>query len=292
MSFAFASSAALGVRPLAGVSVALSHGRSALQSPKKPRPARLIVSKADSDFPTPPSPEVPPPRVPEPAPPTPTSAKRTGSLLGSLRARLPSRPPKAAPTPQNELARAARGLWHAGWLTWWVQLVLTTISAVILCFAFAFPGVSVQSSASALGLILTGLSVAVALVSLFWTYSYTRFSVRLTGADGPKSRMTLSRLGRFLRVGGGLALAGVLLALLGLQATVGTLLARVFSAGAAPVVNQAGRAVFNPSPVQAVDILVVQATANALSSLFAAMVCTSWLRARLPKWQAAADKDV
>ncbi len=128
--------------------------------------------------------------------------------------------------------RAARGLWRVGWLTWWVQLVLTTISAVILLFAFAFPGVSVQSSASKLGLVLTGLSVVLAIISLFWTYSYTRFSMRLSSGDAETSRTTLKRLATFLRVGSGFTFLGVFLALLGLQATVGTLLARLFTAGA------------------------------------------------------------
>lgn len=189
-------------------------------------------------------------------------------------------------------ARASRAIWRVGWLSWWVQLVLTSVSVVILLFAFAFPGVSVTGAASAPGLVLSAMGALLALLSLIWTYTYTRISLRLCVA--PDSLPLLRNLSGSLRIGSWLGFVGVAISLLAFQATVGTLLARLFTAGAAPVAGSAtatagGALVLSPGSVQAIDILVVQATANAMSSLFTGVLSTVWLQTRNEKWLLTAD---
>lgn len=183
--------------------------------------------------------------------------------------------------------RAARAIWRIGWLSWWIQLVLTSVSVVILLFSFAFPGITVNSAASAPGLILSALAALFALLSLIWTYLYTRISLRL--CDVEDANPVLRRFSASLRVGSVLGFVGIGLAVLATQATVGTLLARLFTAGAAPVTT-GGALVVSPGTVQAVDILIVQATANAMTSLFASVLGTVWLQGRNQAWQLLVGK--
>lgn len=187
-----------------------------------------------------------------------------------------------------DYVNAAKALWRIGWATWWVQLILTVISAVILLFSFAFPGVNIRSSASAVGFILSAVGVFVAFVSLFWTYSYTRLSLWLEVSADRNIEKAKTRITGKLRVGLIVSIIGLVISLTGLQAIVGTLLSRLLSAGIATNpynTNLPGSPAVGVGIVQPVDVLVVQASANAMMALMAALTTTVWLRARSRKWQ-------
>lgn len=200
-----------------------------------------------------------------------------------------SLPERAAPAKVTDYSRAARALWRIGWVTWWVQLILAVVSGIILLFSFAFPGVNVRSSASIFGFILAGIGVALAFISLFWTYSYTRLSIWLQEANRTVEQAS-SRISGRLRFGLVIAIIGLLVSLTGLQAIVGTLLARLLSAGIATTPyssypNAAAGVVPGTAVVQPVDVLVVQACANSMMALMAALTATVWLRSRQGKWK-------
>lgn len=192
-----------------------------------------------------------------------------------------------------DYTKAAMAFWRIGWVTWWLQLILTVIAGVILLFAFAFPGVNVRTSASALGFILSGIGVFLAFVSLFWTYSYTRLSLWLREKAPDRSlEAATAKVMTRLRLGTLCAIVGLIISLVGLQAIVGTLLARLFSSGVVSTpytAYQNGPAAggsFGPGAniVQPIDILVVQAAANAMMALLAALTSTSWFRSRTKTW--------
>jgi len=85
-------------------------------------------------------------------------------------------------------------------------------------------------------------------------------------------------------VGVGLAMVGLTVSLLGVQAIVGTLLARLLSSGLGEsygTVRAIGRV---PGGVQPVDILVVQAAANGMLGLVCALGVSLWLTTRIDKW--------
>ncbi|KAI0562983.1 hypothetical protein FGB62_48g072 [Gracilaria domingensis] len=189
----------------------------------------------------------------------------------------------------NGIQSASRALWRIGWFTWWLQLILTVIAAVILLFAFLFPGINVRSAASAAGFAVSGVGIVFAFLSLFWTYGYTRLALWL-GEKHDQEKAKL-RINRRLRFGMLFSITGMVILLLGLQAIVGTLLARLLGTGIvspyAPAQNVAGGAlVSNSGLVQPVDILVVQACANGLTGLLIALVSTIWFRAKEKKWTA------
>lgn len=214
---------------------------------------------------------------------------------------MDSPPDTPSPTqqepPELKYTKAAKALWRLGWFSWWVQLVLSVISAVILLFSFAFPGVNVRSSASLFGFIFSGVGVLIAFVSLFWTYSYTRLSLWLQQGKGT-TEQARSRISGKLRFGVIFSIMGLLVSLIGLQAIVGTLLARLFGAGIATTpytayqagaAGSAGGLVPGLGIVQPVDVLVVQASANAMTALMTALMTTSWLRSREKSWNEKAS---
>jgi Protein of unknown function (DUF3611) len=203
----------------------------------------------------------------------------------------------AALTPADtgiDVQRASRALWKVGWFTWWTQLVLTVVSAVICSFALIFPGVNARASASAAGTVLAGAGVSVAFVSLFWTYGYTRLAIKLRRGHPKFMARAPDRVAGYLRAAVVLAVAGLVISLVGLQAIVGTLLARLLGAGIATTPYTAmqantastgnGMGIAGVGGVQPVDVLVIQATANAMSALVAALIAAIWLRARLRVW--------
>lgn len=179
---------------------------------------------------------------------------------------------------------AARALWRLGWFAWWIQLILTVISGVILLFSFAFPGVSVGTSTSIFGFVLSGLGVLLAFFSLFWTYSYTRLSLWLGKEANRTAQIVRARISRKLQVGLVLALVGLIVSLLGTQAIVGTLLAKLLSAGVVTTSSRVGSLPSTAGIVQPVDVLAIQACANAMMAFTAALTVTVWLRGRSKKW--------
>ncbi|CAN8075081.1 unnamed protein product [Agarophyton chilense] len=201
-------------------------------------------------------------------------------------------PEDQEPIPQG-LQSASRALWRIGWVTWWLQLILTVIAAVILLFAFLFPGINVRSAASAVGFAISGAGIVFAFLSLFWTYGYTRLALWLR--DKQIQEKAKLRINRKLRFGLLFSITGIVTLLLGLQAIVGTLLARLLGTGgfASPYASaqNAGRgAVLSATGlVQPVDILVVQACANGLTGLMIALVATIWFRTREKKWTASKE---
>lgn len=184
---------------------------------------------------------------------------------------------------------ASRAFWRIGWLTWWVQLILTIVSAVIVGFALTFPSVDVGTSASSIGFVFIGISIIVAFVSLFCTFGYTRLSLWLQSASSSEaSSKAPAKISYRLRVGISVALFGLAFATLGLQAIVGTLLARLLTTGIGSTnfrgLDSKAGSVATPL-VQPVDVLVVQASANIILALLTVVLSSLWFRRRSDVWE-------
>lgn len=229
------------------------------------------------------------------------SIKRDHEAVGTVSnmARLNVQSPNQDTLPSIEtnsidVQRASRALWKAGWWAWWIQLVLSTISGVIVLFAIAFPGVNIRTTASSIGVLLCGSSVAIALTSLLWTYGYTRLAIRVRQSQPKFLANAPARVRGYIRVGLIISVFGLFVGLVGLQAIVGTLLARLLGTGIATTpysalqsngLSRTGAGFVNgASMVQPVDVLVIQACANAMSSLLAGLITAIWLRGRLRVW--------
>jgi hypothetical protein len=164
-----------------------------------------------------------------------------------------------------------------GWISFWIQIVLGVIASLALLFAVA--SLSARSAGAnnpgaGAGLFFSALGLFGVYVSAFWAFRYTRLGRQLRSKDEarrpkPKDAIRMLKLGLFISLG------GMLLTLIGAEATVGALLAKALS-------QPQGAAVFgmpnNVSQyVQPLDIFVIQANTNILLAHFVGLVFTLWV---------------
>jgi hypothetical protein len=170
-----------------------------------------------------------------------------------------------------------------GWISFWIQIVLGVIASLALLFAVA--SLSARSAGASnpgagAGLFFSGLGLLGVYISAFWAFRYTRVGRLLRSKDEtrrpkPKDAIRVLKLGLFISLG------GMLLTLIGAEATVGALLAKALS-------QPQGAAVFGvPSNVsqyvQPLDIFVIQANTNILLAHFVGLVFTLWVMNSLDK---------
>ncbi|MQL73634.1 hypothetical protein Taro_005981, partial [Colocasia esculenta] len=138
-----------------------------------------------------------------------------------------------------------------GW-GFWSQLVCTVVAAVILSFSTVITG-NVTSPAT---FYATSAGIAAAFISVFWSFGYIRLSERLRKTAGePSKAPPRAEVVKSLRNGIVINLIGMGAAVLGMQATVGLLVAKALTTSAVPYYQgiAAGR-----SPVLALDVFLVQ----------------------------------
>jgi hypothetical protein len=163
-----------------------------------------------------------------------------------------------------------------GWISFWIQVVLGVIASLALIFAIA--SISSRTGANnpgaGAGLFFTAIGQVAVFVSAFWAYRYTRMGRLLRSKDESKRPKPKAAI-RMLRLGLYISLGGMLLTLLGAEATVGSLLAKALS-------QPQGAAVFGAPGglsqyVQPLDIFVIQANTNILLAHFFGLVFTLWI---------------
>uniref|UniRef100_A0A7S4C3B6 Uncharacterized protein n=1 Tax=Chrysotila carterae TaxID=13221 RepID=A0A7S4C3B6_CHRCT len=150
-------------------------------------------------------------------------------------------------------------LWSWGWISWWSQTILSVIAAVILIFANTVS--QIPASAPVIGgRVLAVSALGASAVSNFWTWSYTRISARF-GRKMPTPADASSRATGALAVGIAINLVGIALSILGAEAIVGILAAKTLTQSGVALAGAA-------APVQAIDMLIVQANTNTMASHF------------------------
>jgi len=175
------------------------------------------------------------------------------------------------------------------WFSWWAQVILTTISSVILLFARSIGAAAaaesnggsamIKGTAPPAGFLLGGIGIVLSVASIFWTWGKARLSNRLLG--GRTSRIQgANLLRRAITVGSALNLAGMLATLLGTFVIIGGLATKVLTAGlggGGAVVMGGGPNAVALQTVQPLDILIIQANANTLLSHFVSLFLTLFL---------------
>lgn len=177
---------------------------------------------------------------------------------------------------RKALQRATRAVQRYGWLSFWVQLTLSIVSAVILLFSVAFTS---QSGPRA-SLYLTLGGIIAGFLSTFWNFGYTRTGLKMQqyldappGQEVPKVKkqqvLDMVTSGAFIN------LAGLGSTLLGVQALVGLLVAKTLSNASANPFLASAAGTYNP--VLALDVFLVQAATNTLMGHFLSLCCSLWL---------------
>jgi hypothetical protein len=167
-----------------------------------------------------------------------------------------------------------------GWISFWAQIVLAVISAVVLMFAGSSLSLSSASVApgnpgsaspeTGFGLFFAVCGLVILFAGAYWAFRYTRLSRKLKASDAqarPKPRDAIQTL----QFGLVINLAGMLLTILGAQAIVGSLVAKSFAQGFA---------IFSGNPLKFIsplDVFLVQANTNIIMAHFIGVVATLWL---------------
>ncbi|CAL9072216.1 unnamed protein product [Musa acuminata var. zebrina] len=167
----------------------------------------------------------------------------------------------------KKLGNMSRHFERLGSLGFWWQLVCTVVAAVILSFSTVVTG-NIKSPVT---FYTTAFSVAAAFISVFWSFGYIRLSERLRRtANEPSKAPPRADVVKSLKNGVGLNLLGMGAAILGMQATVGLLFAKVLTTSTLP--NYQGIISPGQNPVLPLDVFLVQASANMILSHFLGLV--------------------
>ncbi|XP_062223859.1 protein TIC 21, chloroplastic-like [Phragmites australis] len=162
----------------------------------------------------------------------------------------------------KRLEKTARYFKNLGTLGFWSQLVCTIVSAGILSFSTVVTG----KVTAPITFYSTAAGIAAAFISVFWSFGYIRLSERLRRTTKePAKAPPRADVVKSLKNGILLNILGMGAAVLGMQATVGALVAKALTTSAVPYYQAASP---GQSPVLALDVFLVQASANTILSHF------------------------
>ena len=171
------------------------------------------------------------------------------------------------------MLQVGTALRNLGWLAFWGQLILTTVSAVILLFS---TGVTSQGALSINPIdICTFIGVACGLITTGLSWTWIRAGRRLAYLQ----EVNINQCMMTVFASTNLNLVGMGAAILGLQATVGSLVGKTLSTAAGGYYGPRA----SPPPV-AFDVFSVQACANTIMAHFVGMVLANWLLKVLRKY--------
>jgi len=183
------------------------------------------------------------------------------------------------------VAQTSQSLKSLSWVSWWSQVILTTISAVILAFARNVVVGSAQGAAAAAArkagpnFFLSATGLIVSAISIIWTWGNgARLSRRMIRK--PTSRIQAATLlRRAIRVGGTLNMFGLLLNLIAAEEIVGALAIKVLTnrPSQQQLLLASAGAFAGLEGLQPLDILVVQANTNSLLSHFCSLASLLYL---------------
>mmetsp|Transcript_19691 Transcript_19691/g.30918 ORF Transcript_19691/g.30918 Transcript_19691/m.30918 type:complete len:291 (-) Transcript_19691:213-1085(-) len=182
------------------------------------------------------------------------------------------------------ILRASLTLRKVSWFSWWSQVILTVVSSVTFLFARNVMDAQALSNPFELGRIaskfmLPGLGIVASCISIIWTWGARRLSRRFVRRVSTGRVEAANLLRRVIHVGATINLIGLLTSVLGAQYIVGTLVAKSMSSfagfGGVGGIGLGGLA--SSQTLQPLDVLVVQANTNVLSSHFVSLACLLWL---------------
>ena len=169
------------------------------------------------------------------------------------------------------------------WISWWVQLVLSVISSVILVFANTVRQAGTKQSLWASGFSFSVIGVMICLLNSFWTWNTARLSSRITARKIPESSI-FPTMRRYCQISVVIALIGMFVTIISAEMIVGNLVSKTLLSsqvvGVVPVLSANGMA---QNTLQALDIFLVQANTNALVAHFAPLVCYLFLQTQIPR---------
>ncbi|GMH02847.1 hypothetical protein Nepgr_004686 [Nepenthes gracilis] len=205
-----------------------------------------------------------------------TNSKRRMLAFPPVASSPPVSPGSTLPTGDSDQAKlaqvakrlesTARYFKRLGSLGFWGQLVCTLVSGVILSFSAVITG----KITSPFTFYSTAAGIAAAFISVFWSFGYLRLAEKLRRtANEPAKAPPRADVVKSLKNGIVVNLLGMGAAILGMQATVGLLVGKALTSTANPYYQGISPGY---SPVLALDVFLVQASANTILSHFLGIV--------------------
>lgn len=176
----------------------------------------------------------------------------------------------------SSLGPAAPTVRNIAWGSFWVQLPLSVVSGCILLF-----GASLTRAPTDISRVFTFIGIIAGFISTFFARSFLDKARAAIDDNKPVKRSAL--LAALVR-NTNINLAGIGIVLVGLQASVGTLVSKtMLGAANAPYAQpQAG------STLISLDVFSLQASTNVMLSHFVSLVATNLIIARLASLNAKA----
>lgn len=169
----------------------------------------------------------------------------------------------------KRVERTAKYFRQLGIVGFWGQLVCSVVASVILTFSIVISG----KPTAPVSTYLTSAGIVAAFLSVFWSFGYLRLADRLRSAvDNPMKAPPRTSVVANLKNGLIINLLGLGATLLGLQATVGVLVAKALTSSA-PTYGAIGLPT-GYNPVLALDVFLVQASGNTALAHFIGLVLT------------------
>lgn len=172
---------------------------------------------------------------------------------------------------------------RSSWISWWIQIVLSVISGVILTFANTVRQSSSKNIAFlwSSGFAFSSVGVLLAFLNALWTWNVTILTRRIS-LKKLVGRSAVLSLKKYSRISVAMSLVGMLFSLIGAEQIVGTLASKILSSPGLAFSPLLTTGTATTSPFQAVDIFLVQANTNALVAHFVSLVCYIILQTQLP----------
>jgi hypothetical protein len=181
------------------------------------------------------------------------------------------------PSLPSNVQRASSILRRIGRISFWLQIVLGVISAVLLLIASAsLFGNQQRTQGIEIGILCAFVGVVLIGAGIYFSWRYIRISNLMQVSDSssrPRKADTL----QVIRYGLIVNLTGMFFAILGAEALAGIVLVKSLSVP---------QGIFNQDFskfVNSVDLLIVQANTNTIAAHFSGIVSTLWLLSRITK---------
>lgn len=176
-----------------------------------------------------------------------------------------------------KIRRIASAFKWAGFVGFWVQLVLGVISTVVMLLAItnrtetSRPGTGFSLFCAACGLICL-------VVGIYFSFRYGKMATRFASNGGSRPKKTTAL--KTIQIGLVVSLVGMFLAIVGAQAIAGIVLSKILAFGQGEVFSaNSNRKEF----VNSLDLFIVQANTNIISAHFAGLASSLWLLNRVTK---------
>lgn len=179
--------------------------------------------------------------------------------------------------PGSSRQQVAAALHKLGWIAFWIQFILTIISAAILLFAVVDPNFNLNLK-SGLSLFSATGGIATLGLSVYWFFRYTGLSKQLRAAD-PDLHPSRGKTIQVLQIGMFINLVSMLLTLLGLELIIGVLLAKALSFPEGAAIYRTGQL------IEPLDIFVVQANVNLIVAQFVGVGISAYLLSQVERHQ-------